>query len=160
MSVMSVFKIKDAHTGLYLSGALGRNPRWTKRGRVWANRAAMRSSLNYYLAIDRNGHYEHDLKLQRSVWITKAQKSIPANWLVVEMNENGITEHSAAAWQKAAAPARVRLKTIPETKEQKIARLETRVKELEHYEKKYADILERCRTSKGPCFCGVHVTLV
>lgn len=40
----------------------------------------------------------------------------------------------------------------------RVKALKKRIEELEGYEAKYAAILERCRSTPGRCFCGVHVT--
>ena len=36
--------------------------------------------------------------------------------------------------------------------------LDTRAEELSDYKNKYEQILVKCRNSKGPCFCGVHIS--
>lgn len=39
-----------------------------------------------------------------------------------------------------------------------LSRLQDRVVELRKYEERYAAILRKCRETRGPCFCGVHIS--
>jgi chromosome segregation ATPase len=41
-----------------------------------------------------------------------------------------------------------------------LSALQEKAKELEGYRDRYAAILERCRKTVGPCFCGVHISEV